>query len=228
MFEVQHIALSWDHKPLLEDVSFSVAPGDVVMIAGANGAGKTTLMRILAGLVRPSSGVVRADGLDVFARPLRYRQLLGYLPERVALEPDMTVRGYLKFRARLRGEMFKKIRYRVQEAINLCGLLSVADTRLDVLSHGFRRRVALADALLLRPRYLLLDDLMAGLDPATRASFGSFLKAVSAFAAVVVTGHELDDMARWATQFLVLTSGLAVNAPTAMAVKKLLGLEVTP
>ncbi|MGN0846850.1 MAG: ABC transporter ATP-binding protein [Kiritimatiellia bacterium] len=226
MLEVQHISFSWGRRPLLEDVSFSVAPGETAVLAGANGAGKTTLLKILVGLCVPSAGTVRVDGADAFRQPLRFRRMLGYLPETAAVEPDMRVRGYLRYRANLRGEMAKKIRHRVAEAMELCGLEAYAETRIDTLSLGLRKRVALADAVLLRPRFLILDDLLAGLDPATRASFGRIVGAVSSFAAVIVSGHELDELAQWASKFYVLREGRIFGAKTVAGVRTVLGMKV--
>lgn len=224
MLEVQNIAFSWGRTRLLDDVSFAVAPGETAVLAGANGAGKTTLLKILAGLCCPSSGGVLADGVNAFSHPLRYRRVMGYLPETAPADPDLTVRDYLRYRANLRGEMAKKIRHRVAEALDLCNLEGHVDARIGTLSFGLRKRVALADALLLRPRFLLLDDLLAGLDPVTRASFGRILAAVSSFAAVVVTGHEIDELATWATKFYVLKEGRVLGAKTAAGAKMLLGL----
>ncbi len=92
MLEVKHISFSWGRTPLLDDVSFTVAPSETVALVGANGAGKTTLLRILAGVCLPSAGTVLGDGADMFLAPLRYRRLLGYLPESAAVEPGMTVK----------------------------------------------------------------------------------------------------------------------------------------
>ena len=222
MLEVQHISFSWGQTPLLDDVTFSVAPGEVAVLAGANGAGKTTLMKILAGVMLPAAGRVFAEGFDAQAHPMRYRRIMGYMPETVAADSDLTVKGYLAYRARLKGEMSKKIRHRVQEAISLCGLAAVTDARIGRLSQGLRKRVGLADALLLRPRFLLLDDLLAGLDAATRTSLGRILAAVATFAAVVVSGHELDELEAHATKFLVLKDGRVVGAKTASGVRTLL------
>lgn len=224
MLEVQNITFSWGRTHLLEDVSFTVAPGEVAILAGANGTGKTTLLRVLAGLLCPTTGTVLADGVDAFAHPLRYRRVMGYLPETAPADPDLTVKGYLRYRANVRGEMPKKIRHRVLEAMDLCGLDPYADARIGALSFGLRKRVALADALLLRPRFLLLDDLLAGLDPVTRASFGRILAAVSSFASIVVSGHEIDELGAWATKFYVLQGGHALGAKTAAGAKMLLGL----
>ena len=222
MLEVRNISFAWGDTLLLDDVTFSVAPGEVAALVGANGAGKTTLMKILAGVMLPLSGTVLADGSDAFANPIRYHRMMGYLPENCPTEPDMTVKGYLTYRARLKGEMTKKIRHRVQEAMSLCGLGELAKGRIGRLSFGQRKRVALADALLLRPRFLLLDDLLAGLDAVTRASLGRILAAVTMFAAVVVSGHELDELEAYAGKFLVLKDGRMLGAKTAAGVKTLL------
>ncbi len=222
MLDVSHISFSWGRRPVLDDVTFQVAPGEIAVLAGANGAGKTTLLRILAGLLWPAFGEVRANGVDVFRSPLSYRRSMGYLPERAFSDGDMAVRAYLKYRALLRGEMSKKIRHRVVEAMELCGLEDVAETPLCVLSHGQRRRVALADAILLRPRFLFLDDLLAGLDVEARASLSRTLAALSSFAAVVVSGHELDELAAHASKFLVLKGGRVLGAKTAAGVRTIL------
>ena len=222
MLEVQDISFAWGKAPLLDGVTFSVAPGEVAALVGANGAGKTTLMKILAGVIFPTSGTVKADGPDTFSSPMRYHRVMGYLPENCPAELDMTVKQYLTYRARLRGEMTKKIRHRVQEAISLCGLAAQADMRIGRMSFGQRKRAALADALLLRPRFLLLDDLLAGLDAVTRASLGRILASVATFAAVVVSGHELDELEAHASKFLVLKDGRMLGAKTAAGVKALL------
>ena len=222
MLEVKHISFSWGRVPLLDDVSFTVAPGETVALVGANGAGKTTLLRILAGVCLPSSGTVVADAADLLRAPLRYRRLLGYLPESAAVEPGMTVKGYLKYRANLKGEIQKKIRHRVLEAMELCGLAARSDARVDNLSQGLRKRVALAEAILLRPRFLLLDDLLAGLDAETRLAVGSILRSVSSFAATIVSGHELDELEELATKFFVLKDGRLLGAKTAAGVRTLL------
>ena len=221
MLEVKHISFSWGRSPLLEDVSFTVTPGETVALVGANGAGKTTLLRILAGACLPSAGTVVADAVDMLLSPLRYRRLLGYLPESAAVEPGMTVKDYLKYRANLKGEVQKKIRHRVLEAMELCGLSARANTRADCLSQGLRKRVALAEAILLRPRFLFLDDLLAGLDAEMRLSVGRILKSVSSFAATIISGHELDELESIATKFLVLKGGRLQIANTADDVRNL-------
>ena len=208
MIEVRNLAFSYRRTPVLRDVSFVVSPGEVVSVVGANGAGKSTLLRTMATLAIPDSGTVLMDGVDAFARPLRYRRQLGYLGERAALYDDMKVRDYLRYRAILKGEPSKRVRRRVNEAVEMCQVGDVLRTPICRLSAGQRKRVALADALLLRPRLLLLDDLLAGLDRGMRAAVGEILHNAAAFSGVIVTGHELEDFARWTTRFLVLRDGV--------------------
>jgi len=211
MFEVRNIAFTYRSRPVLRDVSFLVSPGEAVSVVGANGAGKTTLLKVLATLAVPDSGTVTIDGQNALARPLRYRHMLGYLPERVALYDDMTVKEYLNYRALLKGETAKRIRRRIDEACETCRITGILRTPIRLLSMGLRKRVALADALLLRPRVLLLDDFLAGLDAEMRAAAGDIISDAAAFSVVIVTGHELDDLAKWTTQFLVLRDG-AISA----------------
>ena len=222
MLEILNITFEYGDRVVLNDVSLIVRPGDVMALTGVNGAGKTTLLRVMAGLACPSSGTVRADRSDVFREPIRYRRVLGYMNETAPVEEDMCVRPYLKYRARLKGEQSRKIRHRVEEAISQCGLGDCASERIESLSFGMKKRVALADAILLRPRFLLLDDVFAGLDPSGRKAVGRILQGVASFASVVVAGHELDDLAEIATRFLVLKDGVLYEAGGLKAVREAL------
>lgn len=208
MLEVRNIAFAYGLKSVLRDVSFSISPGEVVGVVGLNGAGKTTLLKILATLSMPDSGNILSDSTDIFSRPLRYRKQVGYLAENPALYDDMTVKEFLEYRSKLKGESAKRVRRRVSEAMDICKIFAYATSSIKNLSAGIRRRVALADALILRPRVLLLDDFLAGLDMTMRENASSVLSAVAAFSAVVVTGHEIADLAGCVTRFLVLKDGL--------------------
>lgn len=208
MIEVRNLSFSYGRQKVLRDVSFVVSPGEVVSIVGANGAGKTTLLRILATLQLPDAGTVLMDGQDALAHPLRYRRQLGYLPERVTIYEDMSVKEYLRYRAVLKGEPSKRVRRRVSEAAEICQIGDLMGFPISSLSAGLRKRVAIADAMILRPRVLLLDDFLAGLDGAMRETAGVILANAVAFSSVIVTGHELEDFARWTTRFLVLRDGV--------------------
>lgn len=211
MYEVRNIAFSYSRRKVLRDVSFVVSPGEAVCIVGENGAGKTTLLKVLATLAQPDSGFVMMDGQDALARPLKYRRQLGYMGEAPALYEDMAVKDYLEYRAALKGETKKRIRRRVGEAAEMCAVSGVMKSPIRTLSLGMKKRVALADAMLLRPRVLLLDDFLAGLDVSMRNEMGATMASVAAFASVIVTGHEIGDLAKWSTRFLVLSGGLIAS-----------------
>ena len=211
MLEVRNLAFTYRRRQILRDVSFVVSPGEVVSVVGANGAGKTTLLKVLATLAVPDSGLVMMDGQDALSRTLRYRRQIGYLPERVALYDDMTVKEYLTYRAHLKGEPSKRVRRRVSEAAEMCQVADLLREPIRTLSAGLVKRVALADALLLRPRVLLLDDFLAGLDREMRLAAGEVLSNAAAFSSVIVTGHELEDFASWTTRFLVLRDGVIAS-----------------
>ena len=208
MFEVRNIAFSYGAQPVLRDVSFVVSPGETVSIVGDNGAGKTTLLKILATLMTQDAGSIRVNGQDAVHYPLRYRSQLGYVQENASLYEDMTVKGYLKYRAQLKGELDKRIRRRVGEAAEICQITDILMQPIRKLSFGLKKRVALADAMLLRPRVLLLDDVLAGLDRSMREAAGTIVSTVAAFSSVIVTGHEITDLVKWSTRILVLRNGV--------------------
>lgn len=215
MLEVRNIAFSYGAKDVLKDVSFAAKPGEIACIVGNNGVGKTTLLRILSTITAPDAGTVRVEGQDIFKWPLRYRRNLGYLQESPSLYEDMTVKAYLKYRAMLKGEPDKRIRRRIQEALSTCRIKEVMNQTIGALSFGLKKRVALADAILLRPRLVLLDDVFAGFDRSMRLDACEIIKAVSAFSCIILTGHEISDLAKLSTRFLVLSDGrISASIPT--------------
>src|ERR1019366_8281977 len=149
----------------VSDISFTVKQGEIVGLLGENGAGKSTTMRILACYLPASSGTVRVAGLDVYQQSDEVRRRIGYMPENNPLHPDMRVREYLKFRARLKGLGRTRTRQRVDVVLAQCGLTDVSKRIIGQLSKGYRQRVGLADALVHEPELIILDEPTIGLDP---------------------------------------------------------------
>ena len=207
LLDVQNLTFSYGPHRVLSDVSFDVAPGEIVGLVGPNGAGKTTLLEILATLLLPDSGQISLSDTNPFAFPIKYRRSLGYLPESCPLYPEMTVSDYLIYRAKLKGERSPRIRRRVADALETCGLSDVAASAIAALSKGYQKRIGLADALLRRPKLILLDDPLAGLDAASRQRTGEILSAASVRSAVILAGHEIREMIGWCTRFLLLRQG---------------------
>ena len=207
MLNVDHISFSYGRKKVLKDITFDAAPGDITAVIGANGAGKTTLLRILSFVLMQDAGNVTLDGVDPLLRPVKYRKWIGYLPEKCPLYEEMRVEEYLLYRLKLRGERSMRQRRRLNGALELCDLTDVADSVIGSLSQGFKKRIGLADALMLHPRLLLLDDPLAGLDVNRRRKIGSALTGFSAHASVILAGHEINEMLEWYTRFVVLQEG---------------------
>jgi ABC-2 type transport system ATP-binding protein len=149
----------------VDHVSFSAGAGDVVGFLGPNGAGKTTTMRILTGFLPATDGTAKIDGHDIFEDPLAARRAVGYLPETPPLYPEMDVRGYLTYVAKLKDVPRKQRGEAVERAMHRCGLDEVKRRVIGALSKGFRQRVGIAQAIVHDPAVLILDEPTVGLDP---------------------------------------------------------------
>ena len=149
----------------VDSISFEVQRGEVVGFLGPNGAGKTTTMRMLTGFLPASDGQARVAGHDIFAEPLAARRSVGYLPETPPLYPEMTVRSYVDYVARLNDVARGERRAKVDRALERCGLTDVASRVIRQLSKGYRQRVGLAQAIVHEPPVLVLDEPTVGLDP---------------------------------------------------------------
>src|SRR2546426_4850817 len=165
MIEVQRLTKHYGPITAIRDVSFSVAPGEIVGFLGPNGAGKSTTMRILACFMPASSGTAQVAGHDVFRESLEVRRRIGYLPESVPLYGDLRVAPYLDFVAEVKGVGRAERRRRVAEVMERCLITDVQHRLIGRLSKGYRQRVGLAQAILGDPEVLILDEPTIGLDP---------------------------------------------------------------
>ena len=194
----------------VDDLSFDVGRGEVVGLIGPNGAGKTTAMRMVAGFLAPTAGRAAIAGIDVVERPAAAKAKLGYLPEGAPAWGEMTPQGLLAFVATAHDLTGERRKRRVATALGLAGLAEMRRRRIDTLSKGFRRRVALAAALVHDPPALILDEPTDGLDPAQKGSVRRTIAALARDKAVIVSTHALDEVMALCTRVVVLTGGRLV------------------
>lgn len=194
----------------LDKVSFEVEKGEVVGFLGPNGAGKSTTMRILTCFLAPTSGTAKVRGIDVFDDPLEVRRNLGYLPQRAPLYTDMVVRDYLKFVADVRGLDAAAYRKSLESIIEVCGLAQVLDKDISALSHGFRQRVGLGQALLHNPQILVLDEPTADLDPNEKAEVIRYIKEIGKDRTVLLSTHNLSEVEEACARAIIVSKGKVV------------------
>jgi ABC-2 type transport system ATP-binding protein len=197
----------------VDSVSFDVQPGEVMGLLGPNGSGKSTILRILTGYLRPSSGRARIMGHDVVSASLQAREQIGYVPEDAPLYTHMRVREFLAFMGRVRGVEGAALRRAIDEVVARLACASVVDTPIGRLSRGYRQRVAIAQALLGRPKLLVLDEPTNGLDPRQIIEVRELIRTLAQELAVLVTSHILAEVERVAHRVAILLDGklLAVH-----------------
>jgi len=214
MIEVENLTKRFSNQVAVADVSFSVGQGEIVGFLGPNGAGKTTAMRVLAGFLPPTAGTARVAGYDVVTHSERARASLGYLPESAALYPEMRVREYLSYRARLEGVRGADVARRVGEAIESCLLEEVANRKVENLSKGFCQRTALAGALVHRPPVLILDEPTVGLDPGQIIRIRETIRSLGRERAVLLSTHILPEVDAVCDRVLIIDRGRIVAEGT--------------
>jgi ABC-2 type transport system ATP-binding protein len=214
MIEVHSLTKRYPTRLAVDDVSFAVRQGEIVGFLGPNGAGKTTTMRVLTGFLPPTAGSASVAGYDVVTESTAARSALGYLPESAALYPELRVREYLSFRARLEGVPGGQVRSRVGEALDRCLLGEVADRKIDNLSKGFRQRTALAGALVHQPPVLILDEPTIGLDPVQIIKVRETIRELSRDRAVLLSTHILPEVEAVCDRILIIDRGRIVAEGT--------------
>jgi ABC-2 type transport system ATP-binding protein len=222
MIEVSNLTKRYGGHAAIDNLSFTVARGEIVGLVGPNGAGKSTTMRILACYVPATSGTARVAGYDVFTQSQEVRRRIGYMPENNPLYLDMRVREYLKFRARLKGLSRPRSRERVDVVLEQCGLSEVSRKILGQLSMGYRQRVGLADALVHEPELLILDEPTMGLDPHQIRSVRQLIKDMGGRHTVLVSTHILPEVEMTCQRVLILHEGKMLAADTPANLQTLL------
>ncbi|HEY5283098.1 MAG TPA: ABC transporter ATP-binding protein [Polyangia bacterium] len=211
MIEVDKLSKYFGERAAIRDLSFSIAKGEVVGFLGLNGAGKTTTLRILGCLLLPTSGTVRVDGLEVTQNPYEIRRRIGFLPDVPPLYPEMTVGAYLAFAARLRQVPARETAARIAEAEEKTALRDVHGQVISELSHGYRQRVGLAQAIVHKPALLILDEPSAGLDPAQIVEMRNLLHGLRGEHTVLISSHFLTEISQTCDRLLVIHNGELVG-----------------
>ena len=210
MIEANDLSKFYGDFAATRDVTFTVAPGEVVAFLGPNGAGKSTTMKLLTGYLAPSTGYARIAGFDVATQRLEAAKRLGYLPENGPLYPDMTPRSLLKFFGEARGMSGEQIDRRMAEVISLCRLESVLGKPIGKLSKGFRQRVGMAQVLLHEPDVLILDEPTAGLDPNQIREVRKMIRTLGETKTILLSTHILQEVEAMCNRVIFINEGRVV------------------
>ncbi len=214
MLQVEGLTKLYGPHLAIEDVSFQVQDGEILGLLGLNGAGKTTVLRILAGDLTPSSGEITLDGRRITATSPEGRGMVGFLPETPPVYPEMTVRGFLEYVAALRRVPAHDIPARLEDVIHRFDLVEVLDRPTGVLSHGYRKRLGLAQVMIHDPSLLLLDEPISGLDPVQIVEVRHKIRELSGWKTVILSSHILSEIRQVCDRILVVHRGRVVAQGT--------------
>lgn len=210
MIEANALTKRYGSLRALDKVSFEVQKGEVVGFLGPNGAGKSTTMRILTCFISASSGTAKVHGFDVFDDTLEVRKRIGYLPQRAPLYQDMSVWEYLAFVADMRGLSRPTFKKRMRGIVEVCGLAQVLGKNIGDLSHGYRQRVGLGQALVHDPPILILDEPTADLDPNEKAEVIRYIKEIGKERTVLLSTHNLSEVETACARAIIVSKGRVV------------------
>jgi ABC-2 type transport system ATP-binding protein len=214
MIEVKNLTKAYGDFVAVRDVSFKADNGSILGFLGPNGAGKSTTMRMVAGFMIPTAGTVRIQGHDVRTDGVAARRVLGYLPEGAPTYPEMSVEGFLRFCARVRGYSGSELTDRVDYALGLTTLQGVQLQPVETLSKGFKRRVGLAQALLHDPPVLVLDEPTDGLDPNQKHEVRGLIERMAPQKAIVISTHILEEVDAVCSRAIIIAGGRIVADAT--------------
>ena len=220
MIEVSHLVKSYRDLKAVQDVSFKVEKGEILGFLGPNGAGKTTTMRMITGVLPPTSGSAKVAGFDVFESPMEVKKRIGYLPETPPVYTDMTVRSYLGFVADIKGVKSKARRGEVDRVAQLTNCDKFIERVIGNLSKGQRQRVGLAQALLNDPEVLILDEPTVGLDPAQIIEVRELIKSLAGKHTIILSTHILPEVVATCQRVLIIAGGKVVADDTLAGLSK--------
>jgi len=207
MIEVEHLTKKYGDLIAIKDLTFQVEKGKIWGFLGPNAAGKTTTMRILTGYLPATDGHARVAGYDVFEQANQVKRVIGYLPEVVPLYPEMTVEGYLKFVAEIKGILAAERKKAVNRVIDRVGLSSVRSRLIRNISRGYRQRVGLAQALIHDPQVLILDEPTIGLDPAQIIEIRQLIRSFKGERTIILSTHILAEVTQICDGVVIINEG---------------------
>lgn len=208
MIEVKHLSMSYGKREVLKDISFKIEDGKTIGLLGSNGAGKSTTMNILTGYLKPATGEILLNGIDMRKNPKEAKKKIGYLPELPPLYKDMKVLEYLVFVAELKGIEDKK-----EEVQRVLALMNLEERQLDYikkLSKGYQQRVGFAQALIGNPEILVLDEPLVGLDPTEAKSTRELIRSLRGEHIVIISSHVLKEIEELCDSVLMLKGGSVI------------------
>ncbi len=214
MIEVQDLTKRYGRITAVDDISFRVEQGEILGFLGPNGAGKTTTMRVLTGYIPPTEGKAIVAGYDVFEQPVEAKRRTGYLPETPPLYPEMTVREYLSFVAKIKGIPPGERKSRVNAVMDRTRVSDMADRHCAKLSKGYRQRVGLAQALIHNPDVLILDEPTAGLDPKQIIETRELIKGLAGDHTIILSTHILPEVSQTCQRVVIINKGRVVAIDT--------------
>lgn len=210
---INHISKQFSDKTAVSDITLKVGTG-IWGLLGANGAGKTTLMRIIAGIMKPTSGQIEYDGVLIDTLKESYRDIFGYLPQEFGFYPEFTVKDYLEYMSALKGLTSHDTKTKINELLETLSLANVRNKKIVKLSGGMKRRVGIAQALLNDPKVLILDEPTSGLDPGERIRFRNLLSEFAHNRIVLISTHIVSDIEYIANQNTLMKDGKLIASGT--------------
>ena len=219
MIEVKHLTKFYGEKLAVDDITFSVDRGEVLGFLGPNAAGKSTTMRMITGFLPPTSGSAAVGGSDIIKNSLNARKKIGYLPENAPAYPDMTVVGFLKFIAGIRGFSGALKRTRIEETIERCFLTEVRYQPISTLSKGFKQRVCFAQSIIHDPEYLIMDEPTDGLDPNQKHEVRIMIREMARDKTIILSTHILEEVEALCSRAIIIARGRIVADDTPSGLK---------
>lgn len=214
MLDVRNVTRKYGDNTAVNDVSFSIARGEIVGLLGHNGAGKTTLMKIISGHLEPHAGEVSLDDLDLIDAPTKLQQQIGYLPEHLPAYGDMKVLDYLEYAAHMKGITGQAAVEDIQRVLAATELEDKQLTRISTLSRGYKQRVGVAQAIMGKPSLLILDEPTNGLDPSQTEQMRALLRTIAQDATVILSTHIMQEVEALCSRVLIIDKGLlSVDRP---------------